>query len=130
MTMNQEQTNQVPSTLIPVKRVRTETGKGKKGDQEQIVLTFGLNKEGGNDLDTLIDTLQEYRGKQINFDVRISEKTSERGTKFPSAFVLVKEMIPRNDDAGGVQRTTTFTKKPSRQDKIKAEAKKFEKGIE
>ena len=124
--MNQgTQENQVPSTLINVKRVRTETGKGKNQDQEAVVLTFGLDQEGNNGLDTLIDTLEQYRGKQVNFDIRLTDKTSKTGQSFKSAFVIVKEMIPRG--SGGGQ---TYTKKPGRQEKIKADAAKFKNGIE
>lgn len=125
-----EQVQQVPSTLVPVKRVRTESGKGKNGDQEQIVLTFGLDKEGGNGADALIEALLPYKGKQINFDVRITEKVSQNGSKFPAAFVLVKEMIPR--EAGGYTGNgkATFTKKPTNKDRIQAQAAKFQKGVE
>ena len=130
--MNQGTNQENPSTLVPTKRVRLESGKGKNGDQEQIVLTFGLDKEGGNNLKDLYNALTPYveQNKQVNFDIRITEKTSERGTKFPSAFVLVREMIPRAEGGGYAGAKATFTKKPSRQDAIKAQANKFKNGVE
>ena len=128
-----EQTQENPSTLVPVKRVRLESGKGKNGDQEQIVLTFGLDKEGKNGLQAFVKSLQDILNagdqKQANVDIRITEKQSERGTKFPSAFVLVREMIPR-DAGGGFGGKATYTKKPTNQDKIKAQANKFKNGVE
>lgn len=128
--MNQNQ-QENPSTLVSVKRVRMDSGKGKNQDQEQIVLTFGLGKEGENSLKDLYNALTPYveADKQINFDIRITEKTSERGSKFPSAFVLVREMIPRAE-GGGFAGKSNFTKKPSRQDTIKKQAEKFKNGVE
>ncbi len=109
--------------IINVKRVRRDVDFNKR---EKVVLTFGLNRDGGNDLDTLIATLQSYQGKQVNFDIRLDKKTSERGAAFDTAFVIVKEMIPKDmADA-----SSTFTPKKSKQDDVRERAKKFEKGIE
>lgn len=130
-----EQENQVPSTLVNVKRVRQETGKGKSGDQEATVLTFGIyedfrTKETKNSLDELIDALLPYKGKQVNFDIRVSEKTGAGGKTFPTAFVIVKEMIPRGDTPSVGVKTTYTAKTSSRQTDIKNQAAKFSRGIE
>lgn len=114
-----------PATFVNVKRVRQETD--NKG-REQTVLTFGLTKDkNGNEINTadqLIAALLPYQGKQVNLDVRIEEKTSAQGRKFPSAFVRVVEMIPK--DAGGGGTATFVPKSQSRTDGIKAAAKKIQ----
>lgn len=85
-------------SIVNVKRVRRATD--KKG-REQIVLTFGLgqNRDGSdaNHADALIQALEAYKGKQINFDVRLDKKQTPSGAEFDTAFVLVREMIPRDD---------------------------------
>lgn len=87
------ETKQGPAgKIVNVKRVREATDtKGRR----QVVLTFGLDREGNNGLDPLIEALEELRGKQANFDIRLEEKVSEQGRTFTAAFVIVKEMIPR-----------------------------------
>lgn len=89
--------NENRGVLVGTKRVRSEIdSKGRK----RTVLTFGPTKgPDGEMVDTasaLIEALELLRGKQINFDVRVSEMTSERGTTFETAFVIVKEMIPKD----------------------------------
>lgn len=117
-----------PATFVTVKRVRQETD--SKG-REQIVLTFGLTngKDGviENTADTLIAALLPYAGKQVNLDVRIEEKTSQQGRKFPSAFVRVVEMIPK--DQGGGQ-ATFVPKTQSRTDAIKERSAKLQQQFE
>lgn len=107
--MQQGKQYDTPATFVNVKRVRQETD--SKG-REQTVLTFGLVKDkAGNDVnsaDALIAALEPLRGKQVNLDIRIEEKTSQNGRKFPSAFVRVVEMIPK--DAGT---TTEYVSKPN-----------------
>lgn len=93
--MSEAQAQQQPGTLVNVKRVRKDVD--TKG-REKVVLTFGLDKDGNNGADALIAALAEYSGKQINFDIRLEEKESAHGT-FTTAFVIVKEMIPKT--AGG-----------------------------
>lgn len=98
-------------TILNVKRVRRATD--KKG-REQIVLTFGLgNTPNGtpvNGADQLIASLAEYAGKQINFDVRLDKKTGPSGAEFDTGFVIVKEMIPK-DDPRNTQAKTKFVPK-------------------
>jgi hypothetical protein len=91
-------------TLVNVKRVRRAEGKGKAGNQEQLVLTFGTGKEGEDGLESLLNALEQYRGRQVNFDIRITQQKGKTGT-FDSAFVIVKEMIPKAEG------TTTFVPK-------------------
>lgn len=87
-----------------VKRVRRGTD---KSEREVLALTFGIDKQtGANGADALIEALEAYRGKQVNLDIRLSEKETKTGQKFDSAFVIVKEMIPK-----GQATTSTFTPK-------------------
>lgn len=104
-------------TILNVKRVRKDTdAKGR----EKVVLTFGLDKDGNNGADALLATLQELAGKQVNFDIRLEEKTSSSGASFMTAFVIVKEMIPK--DAG----TTKYVPKNSqRAAQVKSTAAKI-----
>ena len=46
---------------------------------------------------SFLDALQAYRGKQVNFDFRISDK-DYHGRTYRGAFLIVKEMIPRDQD--------------------------------
>lgn len=108
-----------PATFVNVKRVRQE--KDTKG-RDKVKLTFGTytdrNGTERNSLDELISALLELKAEgksgQANLDIRIEEKTSERGSKFPSAFVMVTEMIPK--EAGQVR----FVPKQSRTEAVKA----------
>lgn len=128
-TDNQTQQYDKPATFVNVKRVRQETD--SKG-REQTVLTFGLTKDkNGNEINTadqLIAALLPYQGKQVNLDVRIEEKTSQQGRKFPSAFVRVVEMIPKDQGGGG---TPTYVPKgQSRSETLKAKASKLQQDFE
>lgn len=83
-------------TLVNVKRVRR--GEQDNSGRDKIVLTFGTDQDGNNGLDTFLTALEGLRGKQANVDIRISTKEGRNGT-FDTAFVIVKEMIPKG--AGG-----------------------------
>ncbi len=115
-----------PATFVNVKRVRQETD--SKG-RDQTVLTFGLTTDkNGNEVNTadaLIAALLPYQGKQVNLDIRIEEKTSQQGRKFPSAFVRVVEMIPK--DQGGGTTTAQYVPKPTRAQSVAATAEKLKK---
>jgi hypothetical protein len=103
--------------LINVKRVRKDTD--TKG-RDKVVLTFGLDKNGNNGADSLLTALAALQGKQVNFDIRMEEKVTEAGATFTSAFVLVKEMIPKE------QGTTSYVPKtPQRAASTKATAAKI-----
>ena len=119
--MNQKQYDGPPSFFVNAKRV--STGTDSKG-RTQTKLTFGTytTKEGEvNTCDELIDILNQYRGKQVNLDVRIEKQ--EGG--YDRAFVRVTEMIPKSQ--GGAK----FTPKTnSRQSKIQEQANKFRNGVE
>jgi hypothetical protein len=120
--MSQEQNQGPQGTLVNVKRVREDVdSKGRR----KVVLTFGLDKDGNNGLDKLINTLTELQGKQANFDIRLEEKTSDKGTKFMTAFVIVKEMIPR--EAG---QTQFVPKNTTRANTARANAAKVRSAIE
>lgn len=116
---------ETPATFVNVKRVRQETD--TKG-REQTVLTFGLlqDKNGNtvNSADQLIAALIPYQGKQVNFDIRIEEKTSAQGRKFPSAFVRIVEMIPKDQATG---KTEYVSKTTSRAAQVAATAEKLKK---
>lgn len=117
-----QQQNTNPGTLVSVKRVRK--GEDTKG-REKIVLTFGTDNQGANGLEALISALETYRGKQVNFDIRLDQKTTDRGVKFDTAFVIIKEMIPKD------QQGTTYTpKNQSRADAVRAKAEKIQKQFE
>ena len=128
MSQENKQTYDLPATFVNVKRVKEDTdSKGRK----VVKLTFGLQndfKTGQevNTCDALIEALLPYRGKQVNLDVRIGEAESN-GRKFPTAFVRVVEMIPKD-----AQTTTTYTPKTSKADATKARSEeirnKFKQG--
>lgn len=115
-----------PATFVNVKRVRQD--KDSKG-REQTVLTFGLtkNKDGEeiNTCDDLIAALLPYKGKQVNLDVRMEEKTSAQGRKFPSAFVRVVEMIPKEQGTVGF-----VAKTQTKSETLKATAAKIQQDFE
>lgn len=111
------------STFVSVKRVKEgEDAKGRR----QTVVTIGLDKEGNNHLDTLIDTLTALRGKQVNLDIRVEDKDAGNGRSFPSAFLRVTEMIPK--DAGGGGRVA-YVPKQSKADEIKAKTAKIQQSF-
>jgi hypothetical protein len=121
MSQNENQNN---GTIVGTKRVRREKDTKKR---DKVVLTFGLDKEGRNSADALISAVSALKGKQINLDIRIEEKTTESGKKYDAAFVLVKEMIPK--DQGGGQ--TTYVPKPATSKKdLKDRAAEVAKALE
>lgn len=123
MENNQQQ---APGTLVGVKRVRRATdAKGR----EKIVLTFGLDQNGDNTLDGLLAALESLRGKQANVDIRISEKQTEGGASFETAFVIVKEMIPKAA-GGGAPKGKFVPKNKSRAEDLKARAKQISQSLE
>lgn len=113
-----------------MKRVRRATD--SKG-REQLVLTFGLgtDREGNaiNGADNLIEALQEYRGKQINFDVRLEKKVGARGTEFDTGFVVVKEMIPKDDPRNTPAKTKFVPKGQARTEELKNNAERVRASI-
>ncbi len=122
--MGNEQQKQydTPATFVNVKRVRVE--KDSKG-RDQTVFTFGLGKDRQgnpiNGLDQLLAALTPYAGKQVNLDFRVEEKTSEQGRTFPSAFVRIVEMIPK--DQAPLGKTVQYAPKTSsKADQVKANA--------
>lgn len=122
--MSEEQKNN--GTIVGAKRIRKDEVDVKGRDK--IVLTFGPDSRGVDGAKALADAINELvsEGKQINFDIRIGEAESARGTKFPTAFVLVKEMIPK--DAGVSQ--TTYVKKESKQESLQKKADKVRAAVE
>lgn len=113
-----------------MKRVRRATdAKGR----EQLVLTFGLgtDREGNeiNGADNLIAALQEYKGKQINFDVRLEKKVGARGTEFDTGFVVVKEMIPKDDPRSVPPKTKFVPKGQARTAELKTNAERVRASI-
>lgn len=117
-----------PATFVNVKRVLQ--GKDAK-DRDQVKLTFGLTRDReGNEINTcdqLIEALEQYRGKQVNFDIRIGEAESN-GRKFPTAFVRIVEMIPKD----GPATKTVYVPKASKAEATKSKSEeirnKFNKG--
>lgn len=121
--MSDQQSNQtydVPSTLIGAKRVRA--GEKDAKERDRTVLTFDAQQTS-----QLAQALLGYanEGKQVNFDVRVGEATSKAGKVFPTAFCLVKEMIPKSVSEG-----TTFVPTTSRADELKANADKIRAEVE
>lgn len=117
---------QPQSTLVGAKRIRKDETDVKGRDK--IVLTFGPDSKGRDGAKALAAAINELAdaGKQINFDIRIGEQETDRGVKFPTAFVLIKEMVPKSQ--GGVQ--ATYSKKESREDAMKAKAEQVRKAVE
>lgn len=113
-------------TLVGTKRIRKDE-QDLKG-RDKIVLTFGPDKKGRDSAKELAAAINELvdAGKQINFDIRIGEAEGAGGRSFPTAFVIVKEMVPLS--AGGGQ--VTYEKKESRQDAMKAKAEKVRQAVE
>ena len=117
--MQQKQYDGPPSTFVNVKRIKQ--GKDDKG-RDKLVLTVGLNRDGRNDLDTLIDALTALRGKQANLDIRVSETQGADGRTFPTAFIRVVDMVPKSEGAG---KTTFVPKNQARANNVKASAQKI-----
>lgn len=119
--MSNNQGDYPPSTLVGAKRVRSGE-KDSKG-RERVVLTFDAEQTA-----LLAAEFSKYaaEGKQVNFDTRIGEAESANGRKFPTAFTIVKEMIPK--DAGGA--TANYKPKASRADQLKAQAEKLRSNVE
>lgn len=124
--MSEQNAQQNAGTIVGAKRVRKDE-KDTKG-REKFVLTFGPDSRGIDGAQALADAINSLvaEGKQINFDVRIGESTSANGRSFPTAFVIVKEMVPKDQASAQV----TYAKKPSRQDSLKAKADKVRASIE
>ena len=102
--MSQNQQYSQPATFVGTKRVRVGE-KDSKG-RDKTTLTFGIQSRDGqeiNTLDQLIEALLPLRGKQANLTVYIEEKQTQNGRTFPSAFVRVTEMIPREQGGGRTQ---------------------------
>lgn len=120
------QNNQQQGTLVNVKRVRQdEDAAGRK----KVVLTFGLDNNGNNGLDALIDALTALRGRQVNFDIRIGQKEASNGTTFDTAFVIVKEMIPKSE-GGGRAPGKFVPKNKAKAETLKARAKDLMASLE
>lgn len=105
--MSQPQNQEyAPATFVNVKRVKTETdAKGR----DRTVLTLGPDNKGTDGVKALADALNAYvaEGKQVNLDIRTEMKEAQNGSKFPSAFIRVTEMVPRGAGAGAPGATTT-----------------------
>ena len=122
--MSNETKYDKPMTFVNTKRVRTgdKTAKGA----EKTTLTFGLMKDFKtgqevNTADALIEALLPYQGKQINVTVFLEEKESN-GRKFPSAYVGITEMIPKDQAVGQAQ---FVPKTNSRAQTVKENAEKI-----
>lgn len=115
---------EVKSVLVGTKRVREEEDDGK--GRRKVVLTFGPDSRGNDTAVQLANAINELvaEGKQINIDIRIGEQTSDRGKKFPTAFVLVKEMVPKD------QGTTKFVPKATKTSNLKSSAEKIRREVE
>jgi hypothetical protein len=110
-----------PSHFVNAKRVSTQTD---KNGREYTKLTFGIyeTKSGQvNTLDELLDVLEQYRGRQVNIEVR----TESQDNGYDRAYVRVTEMIPKNSGQA------KFTPKTSsKQANIRQQASKFANGVE
>lgn len=85
-------------TLISVSR--TNEGKDTK-ERARYEFTFSSDSQSpsGDKIDEvgkLIEALEALRGKKVKFDFRVEERQSRAGTTFLSSFVIVKEVIPRD----------------------------------
>lgn len=108
-------------TLVSVKRVRKDVD---AKNRDKVVLTFGTDNQGRDGLAELIAALKQYEGKQVNFDIRLDKKTTERGVAFDTAFVIVKEMIPKAA-GGGAPGKAQYVPKQSRKDQVQQRAKQI-----
>lgn len=123
--MSNNQNNDFPpATLVGAKRVR-EVEADAKG-RKQVVFTFGPDSKGNNGAIALANAINELasQGKQINLDFRIGEAEGKGGRTFSTAFLLVKEMVPK---AAG---TSSYTAKPSTADKLAKQAEKIRAEVE
>lgn len=75
-----------------------------------------LNGNPRNEVDELIGALTALRGKKVKLDFRVEEKTAKSGKKFPTAFLLVKEVVPKTEG------TTTYAPKGNKSAASKAAA--------
>lgn len=113
-------------TLVGAKRVRTGTD---NAGRKKTVLTFGLDKNGNNSADQLLAALETLRGKQVNFDIRVGEKESANGT-FETAFVIIKEMVPKDQQTSSGGQAKFVPKNKSRAENVKATAQKIREQME
>lgn len=121
--MSNNQGDYPPSTLVGAKRVKSGE-KDSKG-RERVMLTFDAEQTA-----LLAAEFTKYasEGKQVNFDVRVGEAESASGRKFPTAFTIVKEMIPLSQGGGGG--AANFKPKANRTDKLKSAADKIRAEVE
>lgn len=104
--MSEAKTYDLPATFVNVKRVKSGEKDSKGRDVVKLTFGTGEDRQGNatNGCDQLIAALEQYRGKQVNLDIRIGEAEAN-GRKFPTAFVRVVEMIPKDDARSGAVRT-------------------------
>lgn len=114
------------SSLVSVKSVREGEDLSQR---KRVELTLGEDRRGVNGLQELIEALQTHskNGNPVKLDIRIGEQTSKQGRKFPTAFVLVKEVVPMDDAAPAPK---NLKKVESRADRIKARASDIESALE
>lgn len=121
MSTQQKQYDGPPSTFVNLKRVKLGE-KDSKG-KDKYAFTFGTttDRDGNtiNTADQLIAALIPYQGKQVNLCFHVGEVESAQGRTFPSGYVRVTEMIPKDVAAGG---KTAFVPKQSRADALKEKA--------
>ncbi len=131
-----------PATFVNLKRVRgltknkvtgvTEVTEQDSKKRAKINLTFGLgtDRQGNpnNGADQLIEALLPYQGKQVNFTIYVEEKTSSQGRVFPSAFVKITEMIPRDEAPMGMK-TQFVAKTTTRAQDVKNRAEEIKKSF-
>jgi hypothetical protein len=123
--MQTKQYDGPPSTFVNVKRVKQETD-DKGRERTQITLGTYTDSRTGverNSLNELIEALLVLQDKQVNLDIRVEMKESSDGRKFPSAFLRVTEMIPKNAGGG---KTAFVPKTQGRASDVKARAAKIQ----
>ncbi len=119
-----QQQYSTPATFVNVKRVRLGD-KDSKG-RDKMTLTFGLGSDRAgnevNNLNSLIAALEQYRDKQVNFTIHTEEKEDPQSKrKFPSAFIKITEMIPKDQQQGKV----AFVPKADKKANVQANAAKI-----
>lgn len=114
--------------LVSVKSVKQDKD---LDNRDRVVLTLGEDKRGINGLDELIAVLSEIREKNLpaKLDVRIGEQQSRRGTTFPTAFIIVSEVLPL-DQYEQQQQQKSFKPVASRTDKMKQQASRVREAME
>ncbi len=124
--MSDQQQYDKPATFVNVKRVRVDEKDAKGRDRTTITFGLGTDRQGNptNGLDALIAALLPYQGKQVNLTIYTEEKTSAQGRKFPSAFVKVTEMIPKDQQTTAPAGKSQFV--PKTQDRNQAVKNKAE----